>query len=434
MQSHRHADRSGRRELPVYVYVHRSAGHDSVGHLDGHMWPSPPATTTTCSAPAAAGTATTVHERHRRELHSDLLQPGVRDARSPGNYPASIALASGTLPADVSEATSLSSSPACTTATTGSSVTEEYELECAITQTPTGADDGSHPVTFLATGGTNGAPNVTSGTWTLTANAAAAPTWTAGQYFSAIKGVAFCDDIAVSNAAALPLTSITAGATPSGITNYGVQNVNLAAGTAQICGTDNNTPLTTGTPPAMAPVATNGGGSATDSITIDSQNECTWTAGGASGTAVSMFDPNQDLEQAGSQSAFGAPISNGEVDGTSTNYPTCPGDVIDANTGSGDLGGAFTINTANPLPSPTDTNPSAAQGDLASSNLELAKGCYGATEILKTYAYSTIGSAGILTVPESLGQRWHLLVRWHRLELGRREHRHSERHLSAFAG
>ena len=226
-----------------------------------------------------------------------------------------------------------------------------------------------------------------------------APTWTAGQYFSAIKGVAFCDDIAVSNAASLPLTAITAGATPSGIANYSVQNVNLAAGTAQICGTDNNTPLTTGTPPAMAPVATNGGGSATDSISIDSQNECTWTAAGASGTAVSMFDPNQDLEQAGSQSAFGAPISNGEVDGTSTNYPTCPGDVLDANTGSGDLGGAFTINTANPLPSPTDTNPSAAQGDLASSNLELAKGCYGKTEILTTYAYSTIGSAGILTVP-----------------------------------
>ena len=48
-------------------------------------------------------------------------------------------------------------------------LTEEYELECAITQTPTAADDGTHPVTFLATGGTNGAPNATSGTWTLNA-------------------------------------------------------------------------------------------------------------------------------------------------------------------------------------------------------------------------------------------------------------------------
>ena len=29
------------------------------------------------------------------------------------------------------------------------------------------------------------------------------------------------------------------------------------------------------------------------------------------------------------------------------------------------------MNTANPLPTPTDTNPSAAQGDLPSSNLDL---------------------------------------------------------------
>ena len=39
---------------------------------------------------------------------------------------------------------------------------------------------------------------------------------------------------------------------------------------------------------------------------------------------------------------------------------------------SGGLGDAWTINTANPLPTPTDTNPSAAQGDLPSSNLDLA--------------------------------------------------------------
>ncbi len=51
------------------------------------------------------------------------------------------------------------------------------------------------------------------------------------------------------------------------------------------------------------------------------------------------------------------------------------------------------------FPSPVDTNPSAAQGDLASSNLELGKGCYGATEVLKTYAYGTFGSAAILTIP-----------------------------------
>ncbi len=92
---------------------------------------------------------------------------------------------------------------------------------------------------------------------------------------SVIKNVPFCHDIAVINGpGSLPLTSMTAGTTPSGITNYSIKNINLAAGTAQLCGTDTSTPLTTGTPPAVAPVATNTGGSATNSIPIFSQNEC----------------------------------------------------------------------------------------------------------------------------------------------------------------
>ena len=34
-----------------------------------------------------------------------------------------------------------------------------------------------------------------------------------------------------------------------------------------------------------------------------------------------MFDTNQDLEQAGSQSAFGQPITNGVTGGTSQELP-----------------------------------------------------------------------------------------------------------------
>ncbi len=215
----------------------------------------------------------------------------------------------------------------------------------------------------------------------------------------------FCDNIGVTNAggsyeesggtanpAVLPLTSMTAGTTPSGVSNYSIQNVNLAAGTAQICGTNNNTAASA--PVTMAPVATNGGGSVTDSIPLWSQNECTWTA--SNGT-VSMFDSNQDLEQVGSQSSFGAPISNGEIAGTSTNYATCTGGV--GVSASGGLGDAWTVNTANPLPSPTDTNPSAAQGDLASSNLELAKGCYGGVNILASTSTTSFGTTSKLTVP-----------------------------------
>ena len=90
------------------------------------------------------------------------------------------------------------------------------------------------------------------------AGAATLATWATGQYFDALHGIPFCDDVSVSNAASLPLTSITVGATPSGFTNYSIKNVNLAAGTAQVCGTDNNTANSSTSPPVLAPVATNG--------------------------------------------------------------------------------------------------------------------------------------------------------------------------------
>ena len=75
---------------------------------------------------------------------------------------------------------------------------------------------------------------------TVTSSPAAAappaPTWAEGQYFAAIQNVPFCDDVSVTNSAALPLTSITAGTAPSGFNNYSIQDVNLNAGTAQVCG------------------------------------------------------------------------------------------------------------------------------------------------------------------------------------------------------
>src|SRR5579862_4934091 len=66
--------------------------------------------------------------------------------------------------------------------------------------------------------------------WSAPASAAPpAPTWATGQYFDAIQNVPFCDDVSISNSAALPLTSITVGSTPSGFTNYRILNVNLTA-------------------------------------------------------------------------------------------------------------------------------------------------------------------------------------------------------------
>ena len=226
-----------------------------------------------------------------------------------------------------------------------------------------------------------------------------APTWATGQYFAAIQNQPFCDDVSISNTAALPLTSITVGATPSGITNYKIQDVDLTTGTAQVCGTDTNTPVSSGTPPTLAPVATNAGGSATDNIPIGVYGSCSWTSG--SGT-VKLFDAKQDLYQTGSQSSFGAAISNGETLGSTSNYATCT-DAMVAENGSGESGGegdAWTVNTANPLPTPIDSNPSANQGDLASSNLFLnSGGCYGAVNILSSYSYTNFGSGTSLTTP-----------------------------------
>ena len=279
------------------------------------------------------------------------------------------------------------------------------------------------------------APNATSGTLTLTV-AQPAPSWATAARPTATtsRPSRACPSVTTRGECGpgrperhqprepvLPLTSLTAGTTPSGVTNYSVQNVNLAAGTAQICGTDTNTVASA--PATMAPVATNSGGSATDSIPLWSQNECTWTSSGAT---VTMFDSNQDLEQAGTQSAFGQPITNGEVAGTTKNYPTCTGGV--GVSASGGLGDAWTINTANPLPTPTDTNPSAAPGDLPSSNLDLTSassgsvgGCYGSGQHpgLDQHRRLRFRIDGIDDGAQLLGERWGLRLRNPGVELGR---------------
>ncbi len=120
-----------------------------------------------CTAPATGGTATTFREGIANTYTVSCYGIGFSSADA-GNYPASITVNTGALPADATEATSTSSSPACTTTTSGAGLTEEYILNCAITETPTAADAGSYPVTFTATPGVNGGNTVNTGTWTLT--------------------------------------------------------------------------------------------------------------------------------------------------------------------------------------------------------------------------------------------------------------------------
>ena len=213
-----------------------------------------------------------------------------------------------------------------------------------------------------------------------------APAWNS-YYFGVIQNVSFCYDISVTGAGSmLPLTGMTAGSTPSGMTNYGLENVNLTTGTAQICGKDTNAASTTHV--TIAPVATNGGGYSTLSATTADYGKCTWTASGATTT---VEDANQDLDLTGSQASFGSAITGGATAGSSSLYTSCTDAYVPSP-------GAFTTNQANPLPTPTDTNPSANQGDLASSNLELNNGCFGAVEILGSSSYS-FGSATAKTLP-----------------------------------
>ena len=342
---------------------------------------------TTCTAPASGGTSTSFTIGSADTYSVACYGTGLSTA----TYPSSITVNTGALPSD---ATFPTTTPGCTQSTSGSGTATHYILTCVIKETPTTADEGTYHATFLATGG-GGATNATSGTLTITV-APTAPTFHAGQYFNGVAGVPWCFDAAADTVTTanggLPLTSITLGTTPAGVTNYHLANVNLAAGTAQVCGTisasEEDTTVT------LAPVFTNSAGSVTGSVTMSAYGSCAWTS---SGGTTSLLDPNQDLYQTGSQSAFGAPITNGETLGTTSNYTTCTDAMF---LGAG-LGGASTVNTANPLPTPVDTNPSATQGDLASSNLDLAKGCYGSAHIGNGAVYTNFGTASSLTLPST---------------------------------
>ena len=244
-----------------YPFTFTASGPGGVGSATSGtltLVVTPP--TTSCSTPASGGTSVSWVDGTAESETVTCYSEGYATSNA-GNYPSSITLNSGTLPSGTTEATSTSSSPACTTATSGSGVTEEYELECKIADTPTPATNGSYPLTFLATGGANGAPNAVSGTLTVNV-VGTAPTSHAGQYFNGIAGVPFCfdattDTVTTANGG-LPLTSIALGATPANTTNYHLQNVNLAAGTAQVCGTISAVEEDSTT--TLAPVMTNSGG------------------------------------------------------------------------------------------------------------------------------------------------------------------------------
>ena len=151
-----------------YPFTFTAAGPSGDGSAtSGTLTVTVSPVTISCIDPASGGTATTFYENSANSYTVECeAQSGISGTTA---YPSSINIATGALPADGNPtfATSTSSSPACTTGTSGSGTTEEYILECALADTPTNADSGSYPLTFTATGPAV-AGRVTSGTLTVT--------------------------------------------------------------------------------------------------------------------------------------------------------------------------------------------------------------------------------------------------------------------------
>ena len=396
--------------------------------------------TTTCTAPAAGGTTTSWSDGAASSFSVVCYSQGFASA-SPGNYPASITLNTGTLPSHATEATSTSSSPACTQSTSGSGTSEEYILTCPVADTPASSENGTYHATFLATGGANGAANATSGTWTLNVTQPA-PSWatsgtTDGNYFSAIKGVPFCDGIEVSagqvgptgtnpgSTASLPLTSLTAGATPAGVTNYSIQNVNLTDGLgATLRGQQQQRGQRS---------SDHGSGGHQRRRQFDRQHPALVPE--RVHLDVHRCDRLDVRQQPGPRTggiAVGLrPAHQQRRDGWDDQRQT----VVSGGVGvsaSGGLGDAWTMNTANPLPTPTDTNPSAALGDLPSSNLDLTSASSRRSGgLLRRRQHPGLDQHQCLRdehriddTAKLLGERWELLLRRPRVQLGRRQYRY----------
>ncbi len=122
--------------------------------------------TYTCTTPASGGTAVTFYTGVANS--ESVVCYGTSGVSGTTAYPASITVNTGSLPPGSTEATSTSSTPACTTSTSGTGTTEHYILTCPITDTPTSGQVGSYPVTFTANPGTDGGTAGTSGTLTVT--------------------------------------------------------------------------------------------------------------------------------------------------------------------------------------------------------------------------------------------------------------------------
>jgi len=213
---------------------------------------------------------------------------------------------------------------------------------------------------------------------------AATPTWTSGLYAGVLQNVPFTIPIAVASGA--PLTAMTVNTAPANVTGFGLANVNLTSGTADMVGTYTAAP--SGSAVTAKINATNSSGTATLSFTIVAYS-CSWTS--SSGSTTSLFDANQAEYVTGSQSSYGAAITNGVTAGTTTLSPTCA-DLRVPSTG------AAVLTMSNPFSGViTPSN-----NDNGSAESDMTVGC-GIVSILgsNTGNYSGSNCNGSRTVPAS---------------------------------
>lgn len=215
---------------------------------------------------------------------------------------------------------------------------------------------------------------------------AAAPSWPSSQYMGVLQNVPFTIPIAVSSSTTLPLTSMTVVTTPANTAGFGLANIDLVHGTADMVGT--YTAAANGSSTSAVIKATNASGNSNGTFTLEAYT-CSWNTGGSPASTTTVFDAKQSEYVTGSQSAFGAPITGGVTAGSSTLLPTCADlDVPGL--------GASTLTLSNPFSgtiTPTNNDNSSAESDM---NV----GC-GIVSILgtKTGNYSGSNCNGSRTVP-----------------------------------
>ncbi len=211
--------------------------------------------------------------------------------------------------------------------------------------------------------------------------AAATPAWAAAPAAGVLTNVQYTVPIAVSSGQ--PLTAMTVTTAPANTSGFHLANVNLTAGTADMVGTYTAAP--NGTTVTASITATNSSGSKAGTFTFEAYS-CSWTS--TTGT-TGVFDANQSQYVTGSQSSFGAAITNGVTAGTTQLKPVCADIDVPGL-------GAATLILSNPLSGViTPSN-----NDNSSSESDMNAGC-GIVSIggTKTGSYSGSNCNGARTVP-----------------------------------